>query len=236
MSVPESVAALYARSNVVKICGLREPEHAAAAAEAGADILGFIFAPARRQVTAEQARACIEAARQIKPDILACGVFVDAPAVEIAEVSRRAGLDLAQLSGSEVPTFVADLPVPAVKALRPQPDVTAAGVLGEISTFRHAPVPPVAFLLDAFSATAAGGTGEQVDWGLAAEVNAGFPVMLAGGLNPENVADGVARVRPLGVDVSSGVEVAGRKSVERIHAFVSAARAAFAEAIPTAYP
>ncbi|MCA9880355.1 MAG: phosphoribosylanthranilate isomerase [Thermomicrobiales bacterium] len=228
MSTQEGIAELYARGSLVKICGLREPEHAVAAAEAGADVLGFIFAPARRQVTAEQAGACIAAARQAKPGILACGVFVDASAAAIAEVVRLAGLDLVQLSGSEVPSFVADLPVPAVKALRPAPGVAAEEILGEISTFRQAPVPPVAFLLDAYSATAAGGTGERVDWGLAAKVGAEMPVMLAGGLDPENVAKAVAQVRPLGVDVSSGVEVEGRKAGERIRAFVSAARAAFA--------
>lgn len=228
MNTPESIAALYARGNVVKVCGLREPEHAAAAAEAGADVLGFIFAPARRQVTADVARACILAARKVKPNVLACGVFVNAPAIEIAATVRAAGLDLVQLSGAELPIFAASLPVPATKVIHPQPGVSAEEIVSEIGVHQWADVPPVAFLLDAYSPKGAGGTGEKVDWGLAADVNARVPIILAGGLAPDNVATAIAQVRPQGVDVSSGVEIDGRKSSERILGFVTAARGAFA--------
>lgn len=228
MSTPEAVAAVYARGDVVKVCGIREPEHAVAAAEAGADVLGFIFAPARRQVTAEAAHACIQAARQAKPDVLACGVFVNAPADEIAATVRAAGLDLVQLSGSESPDFAAALPVPATKVFHPQPGLSAAEIVSEMSTYQRVGVPPIAFLLDAYSSKGAGGTGEKVDWFIAAEVSSRLPVMLAGGLAPENVAEAIAQVRPQGVDVSSGVEVDGRKSSERIRAFVTAARAEYA--------
>lgn len=230
MTSPQSV---YSRGGVIKICGIREPEHAAAAADAGADVLGFIFAPARRQVTAAVARACIEAARQVKPDVLACGVFVNAPADEIAETAREAGLDLVQLSGSEPSAFVGQLPAPATKVFHPKPELTVEDVVNEISAYQSADVPPVAFLLDAFSSKGAGGTGEKVDWGLAAAVNARVPVVLAGGLDPENVAEAIRMVQPQGVDVSSGVEIDGRKSTERIRAFVAAARAAFAPGIAT---
>lgn len=228
MSSNASSAALYARGNVVKVCGIREPEHAVAAAEAGADVLGFIFAPARRQVTADVAKACILAARQVKPNVLACGVFVNAPAEEIAEAVRAAGLDVVQLSGAEPPDVVAALPVPATKVLHPRPGLSAEEIVSEIGTYQRAGVAPVAFLLDAYSPKGAGGTGEKVDWSLAAEVNAREPVVLAGGLAPENVAEAIARVRPQGVDVSTGVEIDGRKSIERIQAFVTAARAAYA--------
>ena len=236
MSTDMRVATLYQRGNVVKVCGIREPEHAVAAAEAGADVLGFIFAPARRQVTAEVARGCILAARQVKPDVLVGGVFVNAPADEIAETVQAAGLDLVQLSGGEPPEFPALLPVPSTKVLHPRPDVTAEAVVREISGYQSAIVPPVAFLLDAFTAKGAGGTGEKVDWGLAAAVNARVPVVLAGGLDPENVAGAIQYVRPQGVDVSSGVEIDGRKSAERIQAFVKAARAAFAAEMVTTSP
>lgn len=234
MSASEAIAALYSRGNVVKVCGIREPEHAVAAAEAGADVLGFIFAPARRQVTAEVARACIEAARQVKPDVLACGVFVNAPAGEIAEVIREAGLNLVQLSGAEVPDFAGSLPIPATKVIHPKPGRLTADIVSEMGAFQRAGVPPVAFLLDAYSAKGAGGTGEKVDWGLAGEVNECVPVVLAGGLAPENVSEAIAQVRPQGVDVSSGVEIDGRKSSERIQAFVTAARAAYASEPATA--
>jgi phosphoribosylanthranilate isomerase len=235
MSTPGSVAALYARGNVVKVCGIREPEHAVAAAEAGADVLGFIFAPARRQVTADVARACIQAARQAKPDVLACGVFVNAPVDEIAETVRESGLDLVQLSGAESPEFAARLPVLATKVFHPRPGVSAAEVVSEMGAYQRAAVPPVAFLLDAYSPKGAGGTGEKVDWTLASEVKASVPVILAGGLSPENVAEAIAQVRPQGVDVSSGVEIDGRKSIERIRAFVTAARVAFAQEPATAF-
>lgn len=228
MSTQDPITALYARGNVVKVCGIREPEHARTAAEAGADVLGYIFAAARRQVTAEVARLCILAAREVNPEVLACGVFVNAPASEIDETVRAAGLDLVQLSGTESPDLVAYLPVPATKVIHPRPGVSARDIASEIGTYKSADVPPVAFLLDAFSTRGAGGTGEKVDWDLAAEVNASVPVVLAGGLDPENVAEAIALVRPQGVDVSTGVEIEGRKASGRIQAFVSAARAAFA--------
>lgn len=234
MSIASPIAALYERGHIVKVCGLREPEHAVAAAEAGADILGFIFAPARRQVTAEVAQACIMAARQAKPDVLACGVFVNAAAMEIAVVVRGAGLDMVQLSGSEPPEFMSALPVAATRAIHPKPGVSVDEIVLEIGKHQRAGAPPAAFLLDAFSPKGAGGTGEKVDWGLAAAVNARVPVMLAGGLSPNNVAEAIQIVRPVGVDVSSGVEIDGRKSGEQIHAFVAAAQAAFARQPVTA--
>jgi phosphoribosylanthranilate isomerase len=235
MTTPGTIAALYLRGNVVKVCGIREPEHAAAAAEAGADVIGFIFAPARRQVTADVAHACILAARQAKPDVLACGVFVNAPGDEIAATVRVAGLDLVQLSGTESPDFAALLPVPATKVFHPQPGLSALEIVSEMGAYQRAEVPPVAFLLDAYSPKGAGGTGEKVDWTLASEINMSVAVMLAGGLSPENVAEAIALVRPLGVDVSSGVEIEGRKSAARIREFVTAARAAYALKIATAF-
>lgn len=228
MTSPDPVAALFARGQVIKVCGVREPELGAAAAEAGADIIGFIFAPSRRLVTLETAAACVAAARQVKPDILACGVFVNAPGEEIAETSRVAGLDLVQMHGDEGASFVASLPLPAMRVLRPAPGVGSAEILSTIDAYLQASVPPVAIMLDTYSAAAAGGTGEKLDWNLAAAVNAGAPVILAGGLDPNNVAEAISLVQPLGVDASSGMEVNGRKSAELIHAFVGAARAAFA--------
>lgn len=234
MSASERVVALFERGQVIKVCGIRESAHAEAAAEAGADILGFIFAPSRRQVTAETARGCVAAARDVKPDILACGVFVNAAAEEIADTSRAAGLDLVQMHGDEGALFAASLPTPAVRVLRPEPGVGAPAVLETIKVYERAAVPPVAYMLDTFSAAAAGGTGEKLDWDLASEVNGVTRIVLAGGLDPGNVADAIALVHPLGVDASSGMEVDGRKSAELIHAFVRAARAAFAaESAPT---
>ena len=225
----KSLGQAFARGNLIKICGLREPEHAAAAAEFGADLLGFIFAPARRQVTVEAARRCIEAARSAagaRP-IVAVGVFVDAPASEIERAAAGAGLDAVQLHGSEDPSFVEALGVPATKVLRPRGGVEAAAVIAEIDAFRSSRRPPAGFLIDGYADGASGGTGARADWDVAAEVAAARPVMLAGGLEPENVAAAIRRVRPIGVDVSSGVETDGVKDVARIDAFIRAARQAF---------
>ncbi|MCC7024494.1 MAG: phosphoribosylanthranilate isomerase [Thermomicrobiales bacterium] len=229
MSV-DRVAVVMGRRDLVKICGLREPEHAAVAARAGADLIGFIFAPARRRVSADVARACVTAARGATGGraILAVGVFVDAPAEEIVAIAGEAGLDVAQLHGDEPPDFVEALPLPAIKALRPLPRSSVGDAIADIERHRHATRAPVGFLIDGYTPGSAGGAGEPADWRLAAEVNATRPILLAGGLDPENVGAAIRQVRPLGVDVSSGVEVDGEKRPERIEAFIREARAAFA--------
>lgn len=223
-----AVTSLFARGAVIKVCGIREPAHAEVAASAGADILGFIFAPSRRLVTPEVARACLAAARAVNPEILACGVFVGASGNEIAQVTDAAGLDLVQLLGGEAPALAATLSAPVLHVERPAPGVTLDRVLALFDGGGSAARLPVAGMLDAYSAVAAGGTGERADWSLAEAVNVARPVMLAGGLDPANVAAAIAHVRPLGVDASTGMEVAGRKSPELIEAFVANARAGFA--------
>lgn len=219
------------RVRLIKIDGLREPEHAAAAVAAGADLIGFIFAPARRQVASEMAAACIAAARAEGSGraFAAVGVFVDASAEEIGRVVAESGIDLVQLHGEESPALLSEIPAPAVKVFRPRPGVVAAAIRSEMARFDRAPKPPVAVLIDGFTPDAAGGTGARADWGLAAQIAAERPILLGGGLDPENVGDAIRRVRPHGVDVSSGVESAGVKDAARIEAFIRAARSAFAE-------
>jgi phosphoribosylanthranilate isomerase len=226
---PDGLAAAFGRGSLIKVCGLREPEHAAAAARYGADLLGFIFAPARRQVTVETAKACVVAAREAAGAraVIAVGVFVDAQAREIERIAREADLDAAQLHGSEDATFVQDLGIPATKVLRPKPGARAAELIAELDTFRASSRPPSAFLIDAYAEGAMGGTGDRADWDLAAEISVNRPLMLAGGLDPENVSAAIRRVRPAGVDVSSGVETGGVKDVARIEAFIRAARQVF---------
>jgi phosphoribosylanthranilate isomerase len=217
------------RGSFVKIDGLREPEHAVAAIGAGADAIGFIFAPARRQVTSETAAACLAAARAAHREraFLAVGVFVDAPASEIARVASESELDLVQLHGDESPDLLADLPVPTIKVFRPLPGTASHAVLSEIDRFQRAPRPPAVFLIDGYAPGSSGGSGARADWGLAAAIASERPVILGGGLDPENVGEAIRRVRPLGVDVSSGVEVDGVKDTARIESFIRAARSAF---------
>ncbi|MGH2614013.1 MAG: phosphoribosylanthranilate isomerase [Thermomicrobiales bacterium] len=217
------------RGGVVKIDGLREPEHAAVAASAGADLLGFVFAPARRRVTAETARSCIEAAREAvtNRDFFSVGVFVDASADEIAVIVRDAGLDAVQLHGNESPELLSQLDVPAIKVFRPQPGMTAEEVLADLDRYRNSAVPAAGVLIDGYSEHAAGGAGIRADWKLAAAIGAMHGILLGGGLQPDNVGEAIRCVRPIGVDVSSGVERDGVKDPARIEAFIRAAREAF---------
>ncbi|MFM9105144.1 MAG: phosphoribosylanthranilate isomerase [Chloroflexota bacterium] len=223
----EAIAERLAAGGLVKICGLRETRHAVVAAEAGADLIGFVFAPARRRITPEDARDAIAAARAVAGRIVAVGVFVNAGADEIAEVAAVAGIDLAQLHGEEDPGLPAMLPVPATKAFAPPPGLSLREALAEIDRHLQAVTPPLAALVDGYHPGASGGTGARADWELAAGLAACRPLVLAGGLGPDNVADAIAAVRPLGVDVSSGVESDGIKDEALIRAFVRSAREAF---------
>jgi phosphoribosylanthranilate isomerase len=214
---------------MIKVCGLREPVHAVAAVEAGADLIGFVFAPGRRRVTAGEAALAIAAARGAVRSrrVLAVGVFVDAPAEEMNRAADEADLDLFQLHGDEEPALLARLNRPAIKALRPRPGDAAASVAARVARFATAPRPPAAYLIDGWDPAAHGGTGVRADWALVGAVAAQAPVILAGGLTPENVASAIATAAPLGVDVSSGVETGGNKDPERIAAWVANARRAF---------
>jgi phosphoribosylanthranilate isomerase len=225
----ERLTSLFARGSVVKICGIREPEHAAAAAAAGADLIGFIFAPARRQVTAAAARACIDAARSAEPErsVLAVGVFVDASLSEMKRIVEETGIDALQLHGDEPPEALQNLAVPAVKAFRPRPGTDAVRVAADINRYRWGASPPIGILVDGYTAEVSGGSGERADWRLARELSATFPILLGGGLDSENVGAAIREVRPLGVDVSSGVEIDGVKAAARIEEFILAARQAF---------
>jgi len=203
--------------------------HARAAAAAGADLLGFVFAPSKRQVNKATAHACIEAAREVARDtpFLVIGVFVNATAAEMNGVADVAGLDLLQLHGNEDAALGAHVKFPLVSALHPAPDTSLAGVDATIAAQANAGCPPIAFLIDGYHPTQAGGQGIRADWGMASELARRWPIVLAGGLNAENVEEAIRTVGPVGVDVSSGVETDGRKDVAKIVAFVEAARRGF---------
>lgn len=216
-------------AGLVKICGLQEPDHARAAVINGADLVGFIFAPSRRQVSPAQAAGCLQAARDATDrPFLATGVFVNATADTINRIATETGIDLVQLHGNEPPSLIEALSLPAIKALRPAPDTSPDTVRSTIEIYLQAPKPPIAFLIDGFHPTLPGGSGVRADWSLAAELIADAPIVLAGGLDPANVAEAILAVRPAGVDVSSGVESHGVKDPGKIAAFIRAAKAAFA--------
>jgi phosphoribosylanthranilate isomerase len=211
----------------VKICGLTNSVDACAAAQAGANYLGFIFyPPSPRSVTAE---AVVEIVRELgehRPVLV--GVFVNESPAQIAAILARCGLDLAQLSGDETPSAVGDPTSPlygrSYKALRPASRIEAEADAEWFVPPRLHPEQP-ALLLDTYHPTLRGGTGRIADWSIAAELAAAVPrLMLAGGLTPENVAQAVAQVRPYAVDVASGVEAApGRKDHDAVRAFIAQA-------------
>jgi phosphoribosylanthranilate isomerase len=213
----------------IKICGLTNLDDARCAAEAGADLLGFIFyPPSPRFVTPERATAIIQAIRREFGDAPRCvGVFVNEPVESVRALLDSAGLDLAQLHGHEPPTEVQMLRPRAFKALRPQAhsDVTAAVAVYRDVVPNDDSLPQ--FLLDAYHPQHYGGTGIPADLAVARWLARRFRLLLAGGLRPETVGAAIEQVRPWGVDVASGVEAAkGIKDHARVWAFIEAARAA----------
>ncbi len=215
----------------VKICGTRTVEHALVAVDAGAELIGMIFAPARRQVAIEMARRISDAVHATSSEVRVVGVFVDAPADEINASARDAGLDLVQLHGDEPRELIADLEFPAIKVFRPPPGERAGDLTNRIRPYLAAAVPPVAILIDGYDPKAHGGTGARADWDIVRAVSdeLGNVVGLAGGLTPGNVGGAIQTVTPLLVDTSSGVEIDGVKDASLIRAFIAGADRAFAE-------
>jgi phosphoribosylanthranilate isomerase len=202
----------------VKVCGLTRAIDARAAARAGADALGVILAPGhRRSLTLDEAAAVLA---EVPPEVTRTGVFVDAAFEDVVEAVARLGLSEVQLHGSEDPAYCAAAPAVVVKTFR-----IGAGVDAQsIERYRGA---VAAVLLDTLVEGAPGGSGVVFDWELARGIPDVAPVYLAGGLDPNNVGEAVRRVRPAGVDVSSGVEEApGIKNEVKMVRFVSAVRAA----------
>jgi phosphoribosylanthranilate isomerase len=213
-------------SGLVKICGLTNLEHAEAAARAGADLIGLVFADSRRRVTPATARSLIERARSINPSIRAVGLFVDASQEMILDVHDESGIDLVQLHGMPPAESVERLGIPALLVVRDAPGRRGEELTRYIATVAQiAPVEMI--MLDAYHPTLAGGTGTLSDWKLAAELARRVPLMLAGGLKPGNVEAAISTVRPAAVDVSSGVERMGTKDPALIRDFITNARSAF---------
>ena len=197
---------------LVKICGVTRAEDAQAAVDAGANAIGFIFWPdSPRFIDPFKARA-IRA--ELRPFVTAVGVFVNQPAEYVSGVASLVRLGAVQLHGDETPAFASRLAAPVLKAL-PLATLTDAALAAWPET--------ATVLLDVHDPVTRGGTGRTIDWDAAAAVAARRRVVLAGGLRADNVADAVARVRPFGIDVSSGVEVSpGIKDHRRIRALFEA--------------
>lgn len=203
----------------IKICGITNLEDAVAAIEAGADLLGFNFyRQSVRYVEPETARSIVEKIRSgvRRPQLI--GVFVNSPLHEIRSIWRAVDLDLIQLHGDEPIEMLKQ--VNGFKAIRPQSPAEA-----EKQAKTYAVENEPALLIDAYRKGEYGGTGQVGDWSLAARIARRYPILLAGGLTPENVADAIRQVQPWGVDVASGVERApGRKDAAKMQAFVARVR------------
>jgi len=206
----------------IKICGIKTLKDAIAAIHAGADYLGFNFyPPSPRSISLKE---CREIARPLGldyPQIFLAGVFVNMPVEQIQDILLYCYLDYAQLHGEESPKDVNRFGNRGYKAFRGIPDVET---LENYEIAKYTNRTP-ALLVDASVKGLYGGTGVTADWHDAAELSKKYPLLLAGGLTPENVAEAVRQVRPWGVDVASGVESApGEKDANKMKAFVQAVR------------
>ena len=210
----------------VKICGIRDKNHALAAVEAGADFIGLVFAPSKRQVTPTQACEIASAVKKSSDATKVVGVFVNAPASQVNEIADFCALDCVQLSGDESWEYCREVVEPVIKAIRIGQQ-SPAELYAELSAGgKLLPQQRFIALLDSQVEGKYGGTGESFNWNLAQQVAKRFPVIIAGGLDPKNVARLIETVRPWGVDVSSGVETGGIKDIAKIKAFIEAVRKA----------
>ena len=199
----------------IKICGITSIVDATAAIEAGADALGFMFyEQSSRFLTAEKAKAII---RELPAHVTKVGVFVDEDVDTVNQTAETAGLDTLQFHGSEPPDFCSKFQQNTIKAFRVK-DSESIGQLHDYNTN--------AWLLDSYVKGILGGTGEKFNWNLAVEAKRlGKPIILAGGLTPDNVRDAINQVEPFGLDVSSGVESSpGIKEASKITKLIKNAK------------
>jgi len=200
----------------VKICGITRAEDALIAVEVGADALGFIFyEESPRSITPSAARDIVA---KLPPFIAKVGVFVNEEVSKVREIAAEVGLTTLQLHGEESPAYCEEVGLSVIKALR---------VRGEEDIHNISSLNVAALLLDTYKKGQIGGTGEVFDWALALKAlgKSNRPIILSGGLTPDNVAEAVKRVRPYAVDVSSGVEKSpGIKDSGLVESFIRRAK------------
>jgi phosphoribosylanthranilate isomerase len=190
----------------IKICGITNLKDACVAVEFGADALGFIFTKSPRQIPPEKAKRIIQ---QLAPFVTTVGVFMDAPLKFVEEIAQFTGIDVVQLHGNEQPEYCQKIKKRVIKRMNVRKTDTKATLIGKMQSYLVS-----AFLLDPGE-----GSGKTFDWKIAKGID--FPIIIAGGLNPENVGQAIKIVRPYGVDVSSGVEkTLGKKDGEKIKLFI----------------
>ncbi len=205
----------------IKICGLTEVQHAVSASTSGADFIGMVFAPSKRQISADKASQIVKAAKKISPDIVTVGVFVNSSADEINRIAEKCKLDRVQLSGDESWEFCRKIERPLIKAIHVRANSKTEDIIQVMKKGLEVVIgKELVYLLDSKIGDNYGGTGQTFDWQIARAAARKFPVFIAGGLTPDNVRLVIEEVRPWGVDVSSGVESDGTKDTGKITAFI----------------
>ncbi|MDG4474597.1 phosphoribosylanthranilate isomerase [Thiovibrio frasassiensis] len=202
----------------IKVCGMREVAEVAAVVEAGVDAIGMIFVEqSPRYVEPERARDIVAS---LPPFVDAVGVFLDQDVATVNEIVRSCGLTMVQLHGEESPAYCAEINCRVIKVFRVRPT---------LSTEDLAPYAGVVsgFLFDTFHEKIAGGTGDTFDWHLLEKLSPPRPIILAGGLTPENVGEAIRQAHPFAVDLNSGVEISpGRKDLVKVRAAIAQVAAA----------
>lgn len=195
---------------LIKICGITSIEMAKVAEDAGANMIGFVFAPSSRNVTAKKAR---EIAGSLSHGVKTVGVFVNESKEAIERIANLVSLDFIQLHGDESPEFAASLSRPVIKAF----------TIDDVTDETLATYPAQYFLIDSPGTTYRGGSGKTFDWDRLRNRNIDKKkLILAGGLDAKNVQEAIRIAQPAGVDVSSGVETDGEKDADKINQFVRA--------------
>lgn len=211
----------------IKICGIKTEEHALAVAEAGADFIGLVFTRSHRQITEAQAKKIVAALKNAKASIETVGVFVNTPVSTVNRIADSCNLDWVQLSGDEPWEYCFELARPIVKVVRVSRNQKAEQVCKDLACgLKRLGDQKCMFHIDSNVREKYGGTGQTFDWKLARPIAERFPVIVAGGLTPDNVAGAIKIISPWGVDVSSGVETKGVKDMNKVTAFIKAVRSA----------
>lgn len=198
----------------VKICGLTNLEDALAAVELGANALGFVFAKSPRRISPESAAKIV---RSLPPILTCVGLFVDESPETVRKTAEECQLSALQFHGNESPDYCRQFMIKAIKAFRLRDE-------NSLKAIPHYQVD--AYLLDTYVEGTPGGTGESFNWDLALQAKKfARPIILAGGLTPDNVAEAIRKVRPYGVDVSTGIEAEpGRKDYKKVKEFIKIVR------------
>lgn len=198
---------------IVKICGITSIEVAEAARDYGADLIGFVFAESRRRIEVEVAEKIANTVKNVGK----VGVFVNTPLAEVQEIAKKCKLDFVQLHGEESPEYCRLVRYPVIKAIR-------VGEQFDPQSLANYDVDWVLF--DSLVPGQQGGTGIPFDWHKAKAIRTQIkiPLLIAGGLTPDNVAEAIRTLSPQGIDVSGGVETDGQKDIEKIKQFLLATR------------